>query len=195
MQAMALDKASWLNRPAAATLVGGELTVVTDAKTDFWRDTHYGFVRDTGHALLVEQPPSFTAELRVRGDYEALYDQAGLMVRIDDRRWVKTGVELTDGRLVLSTVVTDGRSDWSVAGVAGDLRDVRLRVTVDRGSLRVQASLDGVTWPLLRLAPVPPADRYQVGPMAAAPERAGFRAVFSGFRCGPASTKDLHDLS
>ena len=195
MQTMALDVAKWLNRPATWSVEAGALTVVTDAKTDFWRETYYGYARDTGHALLVEQPSSFTAEIRVQGDYETLYDQAGLMVRIDDRRWVKTGVELTDGKLVLSTVVTDGRSDWSVTDFAGDLRDIRLRATVDRASLRVQASVDGVRWPLLRLAPLPPADRYQVGPMAATPERAGFKALFSEFRCGPASRKDLHDLS
>src|ERR1043166_99071 len=35
----------------------------------------------------------FTAELRVAARYEALYDQAGLMVRIDEANWVKAGVE------------------------------------------------------------------------------------------------------
>ena len=195
MRTVSLDGGSWLNRPATTFLSDDALTIVTDAKTDFWRETFYGFTRDGGHALLFEQPASFTAEIRIAGRYEALYDQAGLMVRIDDRRWVKSGVEVTDGKLHLSTVVTDGRSDWSVASLDGDLSDVRLRVTIDRGSLRVQASLDGAVWPLLRLAPVPGADRYQVGPMAASPERAGFHATFSDFRCGPASTKDLHDLS
>ncbi len=195
MQDQSLEAARWLNRPAVTSLAADRLSVVTDARTDFWRDTHYGFIRDTGHALLVEQPGSFTAELRVEGAYEHLYDQAGLMVRIDERRWVKTGVELTDGKLSLSTVVTDHRSDWSIAPLDGDLTDVRLRVTVQAGSLRVQASLDGVTWPLLRLAPFPASDRYDVGPMAATPERAGLRATFSGFRCGPPSAKALHDLS
>lgn len=195
MQTVSFETGSWLNRPPTVSRAGDRMTVVTGATTDFWRETFYGFTRDTGHALMVEQPGSFTAEIRVRGEYEALYDQAGLMVRIDDRRWVKTGVELSDGRLHLSTVVTDHRSDWSVTRLDGDLSDVRLRVTVDRGSLRVQASLDGIVWPLLRLAPFPEADRYRVGPMAATPERAGFRATFSEFRCGPASTRDLHDLS
>lgn len=195
MQTVSFESGAWLNRPSTTTVGPDELVMVTDAKTDFWRDTFYGFTRDTGHALLFEQGESFTAELRIRGRYEHLYDQAGLMVRIDERRWVKAGVEFTDGRTHLSTVVTDGRSDWSVAGLDGDLSDVRLRVTVAGASLRVQASTDTATWPLLRLAPFPGADRYQVGPMAATPERAGFRVAFSEFRCGPASTTPLHDLS
>ncbi|WP_088348775.1 MULTISPECIES: DUF1349 domain-containing protein [Rhodomicrobium] len=195
MERVSLDGGTWLNRPSSASFADGVLTVATDAKTDFWRDTYYGFTRDSGHCLQFAQGSGFTAEIRVRGQYETLYDQAGLMVRLDERRWVKTGCELTDGRLFLSTVVTDGRSDWSVTDLAGDLSDIRLRVTVAGGSIRVQASLDGVFWPLLRLAPFPAADAYRVGPMAASPERAGFIAAFSDFRCGPPTTNALHDLT
>ena len=30
-------------------------------------------------------------------DYPSLYDQAGLLVRVDETTWVKTGVEISDG--------------------------------------------------------------------------------------------------
>jgi regulation of enolase protein 1 (concanavalin A-like superfamily) len=36
--------------------------------------------------------------MRVRGSYGAQYDQAGAMVRLDERRWLKTGAEYFDGR-------------------------------------------------------------------------------------------------
>ena len=195
MEPVSLDGGTWLNRPSSVSFEGDTLTVLTNSKTDFWRETYYGFTRDSGHCLQFAQNGGFTAEIRVRGEYEALYDQAGLMVRIDANRWLKAGVERTDGRQFLSIVLTDGQSDWSVTDLAGDLSDIALRVTVAAGSIRVQASLDGALWPLLRLAPFPLADAYWVGPMAASPERAGFRASFSEFRCGPPSTKDLHDLS
>eukprot|EP00939_MAST-03C_sp_MAST-3C-sp1_P002699 g2699.t1 len=42
------------------------------------------------------------------------FDQAGIMVRVDDDCWVKAGVEYTDGMPRLSCVVTnEGYSDWS----------------------------------------------------------------------------------
>ncbi len=186
---------SWLNEPTIWTRNGNDLAFVTDAKTDFWRNTYYGFVRDSGHFLGVETGSSFTATVRVVGKFESLYDQAGLMIRIDETQWVKTGVELTDGELFLSTVVTNGNSDWSVAKPFSELDDFHLRVTVNNGAMRIQASRTGMHWPLIRLAPFPTSENYLVGPMACTPERAGLSVAFFDFSIGPAITTDLHDLS
>ena len=55
----------WLNEPKQWTAKGNSLEVVTDNATDFWRETHYGFIRDNGHFLGFEAGDAFTAELRV----------------------------------------------------------------------------------------------------------------------------------
>ena len=185
----------WLNEPKTWSRNDETLEFVTEAKTDFWRNTYYGFVRDNGHFLGFETGSSFTATVRVSGKFESLYDQAGLMIRLDETRWVKTGVELTDDELFLSTVVTNGSSDWSIAKPFNELDDFYLRVTVKDGSIRIQASRTGTHWPLVRLAPFPVSKRYLVGPMACTPERAGLRVSFSNFTISPAITTDLHDLS
>lgn len=191
---MSFGEGQWLNPPPALESQGSWLTLTTGEKTDFWRETHYGFVRDSGHFLGFPVEGDFTASLHVRGDFRTLYDQAGLMVRIDEQRWVKTGVEFTDGELFLSAVVTDGRSDWSIARLFELKGDFFIRVTVARGAIRIQASPDGHFWPMLRLAPFPAADRYLVGPMACTPERGGLAVRFSDFELGPAVERDLHDL-
>lgn len=185
----------WLNEPAKWQADETGLTLTTDAKTDFWRETYYGFTRDSGHFLGFSAGDSFTATIRIRGEFRTLYDQAGLMVRLDETRWVKTGVEFTDGERFLSTVITDGKSDWSVSQPFKELDDFRIRVTVNNGAMRIQASRDGSFWPLLRLAPFPAAPAYQVGPTACTPERSGLVVNFSEFQIGPALTTDLHDLS
>ncbi|RUM00638.1 DUF1349 domain-containing protein [Rhizobium chutanense] len=189
------NKGKWLNEPASWRADETDLTLTTDEKTDFWRQTHYGFTRDNGHFLAFPTGDSFTAEIRVQGEFRTLYDQAGLMVRLDEKRWVKSGVEFTDGEAFLSAVVTDGRSDWSVAQPFKELEDFRIRITVAGGAIRIQASRDGRRWPLLRLAPFPAATRYEVGPTACTPERSGLTVRFSEFSIGPAVTTDLHDLS
>ncbi|CAI4552243.1 AKH_1a_G0027210.mRNA.1.CDS.1 [Saccharomyces cerevisiae] len=117
-------------------------------KTDFWRETFYGLTRDSGHFLGVETGSAFTAQVRVQGSYESLYDQAGIMVRIDDGHWLKAGIEISDGHAMLSSVLTNGKSDWSTAVYGGNARDFWLRVTVEKGVLRLQVSSDKKTWPL-----------------------------------------------
>ncbi len=186
---------TWLNEPADHAIDGDALRVTTDAGTDFWRITSYGFIRDSGHFLGRAVAGDFTAQVQVRGDFRELYDQAGLMVRVDEERWIKAGVEFSDGALLLSTVLTDGGSDWATS-TAPPLPDgFWLRVTVTGGAIRVQYSADGKRWPLLRLAPFPVAARYLVGPMCCTPQRAGLNVTFASFSVGPALARDLHDLS
>ncbi|APW40872.1 regulation of enolase 1 [Rhodoferax koreense] len=186
----------WLNEPkrwsADAT---GDLMIVTDQATDFWCETHYGFSRDSGHFLGFTAPDAFTAQLRIRGQYEKLYDQAGIMVRVDEHRWVKAGIELSDGRAMLSSVLTMGQSDWATSPYEHLAEDFWIRATVSQGVLRLQVSADGQNWPLVRIAPFPIASSYQLGPMACTPERSGLRIRFSDLRITAPLGKDLHDLS
>ena len=117
------------------------------------------------------------------------------MMRLDAGNWIKAGVEMPDGRTLLSSVLTVGRSDWATGASRGDATDFWLRVTVAEGVVRVQASADGRRWPLLRLAPFPEAGSYFVGPMCCTPERAGLEVEFSAFGVMPPLGKALHDLS
>ncbi|WP_046868115.1 DUF1349 domain-containing protein [Microvirga massiliensis] len=185
----------WLNEPDRWALLPDGLMVTTNQATDFWRETHYGFIRDSGHFFAREVHGGFTASLRVRAQYEALYDQAGIMVRIDETTWLKAGIELADGEALLGSVLTTGQSDWATGPFRGDASDFWIRVTVERGVLRLQASADGQRWPLMRLCPFPVAERSWVGPMCCTPERAGLDVLFSDFTVAPPSGRALHDLS
>ena len=171
----------WHNEPREWSVNEAELTVRSDEKTDFWRDTYYGFTRDSGHFFGQQWEGDFTASVRVQGRYQELYDQAGIMVRIDERKWIKAGIELSDGAACLGSVLTVNQSDWSTSIYASDPSDFYLRVTVQAGVLRLQSSTDGHRWPLLRLCPFPTAPTYFVGPMLCTPERSGLDVTFSKF--------------
>ncbi len=190
-----LDQCRWINEPACWDLGPDGLKVVTDEATDFWRETHYRFIRHSGHLFAAQVANSFTATVRVRAQYQSLYDQAGLMVLVDERTWVKAGIELSDGEAMLSSVLTLGRSDWATGPFQGNASDFWIKATVDRDVLRIQASADGHRWPLLRLCPFPASDSYLVGPMCCTPERAGLEVLFSEFSVTPPTSKPLHDLS
>ena len=179
----------WLGEPPEWTVENDLLHVTTGERTDFWRETHYGFVRDNGHFLYAEAEGDFSAKVTFSARYEHLYDQAGLMLRADARRWIKFGIEWTDGAAHLSVVVTDGRSDWSAQSVALDgpltIRATRL------GEAALLQWHDGAAWRMARLAPVP-AGALGVGPCLASPERSGFAARFLLLTVGPSEVSALH---
>jgi regulation of enolase protein 1 (concanavalin A-like superfamily) len=187
------DGFHWLNEPADWRGNASALEFRTGEATDFWRETFYGFVHDNGHAFLRTVSGDFTASATVLGDYRALYDQAGLFLRRDERRWIKAGIEFTDGLLHFSVVVTDVVSDWSVIPLknAGPADPVAVRVTRHGDAVRVQFSIGGAAWQLARLCPFSP-DDAEVGVMACSPQRSGFHATFRDIGVGPPISRELH---
>ena len=176
----------WLNEPAQWSEQAGELVVTADAATDFWRVTGYGFVRDNGHLYGERLDGDFELSMRVRGDYGAQYDQAGAMVRIDERRWLKTGIEFFDGRPRFSTVITLEHSSWAVADLPGDPGELSLVVTRRGDAVEVHYRLDGGASELAALAYLPPGEPALAGAMCAAPEGNGFQVTFADLRIQPA---------
>lgn len=189
------ERCKWLNEPREWDLTEDRLRVTTDPETDFWRKTYYGFIHDSGHSFGIETTGDFSAQVHVRGDFETLYDQAGLLVRLDERNWAKGGVEFTDGALMTSSVITLEQSDWALGSPIAAVDGFWLRATVEQGVLRLQSSTDGITWPMLRLAPFPKADSYFVGVACCSPKRGGLAIGFSEFSVTPPQRKDLHDLT
>ncbi len=175
----------WLNEPPAWEEQGTSLTVTTAPKTDFWRKTQYGFIRDSGHFYAEPVGGDFVAEVKVFGHYRDQYDHAGLMVRLDDANWMKCGVEFVNGAQYVSAVVTRDYSDWSVLPAPADLGALWLRVTRRGDAVEVQYSFDGEHFRLLCLAHLTTAETLSVGPMCASPEGNGFDVRFDGFRVQP----------
>jgi regulation of enolase protein 1 (concanavalin A-like superfamily) len=168
----------WLNEPAQWSEQGGTLAVTADAGTDFWRITGYGFIRDNGHLYGQWLDGDFDLSMRVRGSYAAQYDQAGAMVRVDERRWLKTGIEYVDGRPRFSTVITLEHSSWAIADLPGDAGELGLLVTRRGDAVEVRYSVNGGEPELAALAYLPPGEQVMAGAMCAAPEGTGFPVAF-----------------
>ncbi|WP_089155028.1 DUF1349 domain-containing protein [Micromonospora sp. NBS 11-29] len=177
----------WLNPPERAEAVDGVLLVEPRGGSDFWRRTSYGFVHDDGSALLAPFEVDSSVEVSFRFDYGAQFDQAGVLVRVDERRWTKAGVEVSDGVPQVGAVVTDEFSDWSVAPVPEwSGRDVTVRVSRAGDALTVRARVDEEPWRRVRVAPLDPAASATAGPYCCSPSRGGLLVRFTGWRRGPA---------
>lgn len=191
-RAVEWEQASWLNPPSAALTDGRDLVVVTRDRSDFWRTTSYGFVHDDGHALLTGFPAGTAVEVTFVADFGELYDQAGVLVRVDEENWIKAGVEMSDGLPHLGAVVTRGVSDWSLAPVpdwAG--RHVTVRVSRAGDAITVRARCDDMPWRMVRLAPLAPDTAALAGPFCCSPRREGLRVRFTRFTTGLAD-RALH---
>jgi len=171
----------WYNEPPSWTAEGDTITVTVGSKTDFWRKTHDGGVRDSGHFYFQEVTGDFVAEVRLSADYGALYDQAGLMVRLDDSNWLKCGIEFFEGMQHASVVVTRDFSDWSVVALKPAPSRLWLRVMREGYTFAVHYSLDGETYSMLRQAYLTHAPVVSVGVMCCAPIGDGFTVRFEGF--------------
>lgn len=183
---------SWFCEPPSWSHVDGRLSVVTGNATDFWQSTYYGFRRDDGHLYHTAVAGDFSAEVQVTGHYDVLYDQAGLMLRVDPRNWIKAGLEYTDGVLHFSTVVTrDGFSDWSVIPLGRADEPVRIRLTRHGEALRVQYE-GPAGWQMARLGYLGMPNIVSVGPMACSPQREGFKVDFDGLSIGAPIDRTLH---
>lgn len=82
----------WFNEPPKWNVQNNTIEVTSTQNTDFWRKTHYGYIRDSGHFYYQQFKGDFVAEVKVSGKYQDLYDQAGLMVRLNEANWLKVGI-------------------------------------------------------------------------------------------------------
>jgi regulation of enolase protein 1 (concanavalin A-like superfamily) len=183
----------WLNEPPSWTADENALVVTTGDKTDFWRETFYGFVHNDGHFYYRDVVGDLTAEVTLVGNYETLYDQSGLMLRVDDRHWVKAGLEFSDGVVHMSTVVTRECSDWSMVALPSYSGKLRLQLTRHDDAIRVQFREPDGPWRLLRLGYLPMPETCQIGIMCCSPQRAGFEARFEDFVTSEPISRDLHE--
>ncbi|GAA3439450.1 DUF1349 domain-containing protein [Kutzneria kofuensis] len=167
----------WLNEPKSWS-AAETLTVQTDPDTDFWRTTHYGFIRDTGHVFAREVSGDFRLRTSFAGAYTHQYDQAGAMLRIDAENWIKTGIELVDGHQQASVVVTRGLSDWSVTPIP-DAERISIEIERSGDAVTVRYGLDEAEpTTMLRLAYYPPAVPTLAGVMCASPDGPGYSVTF-----------------
>ena len=172
----------WLNEPASWQRTGDVLTVSVDPGTDFWRETGYGYIRDSGHVYGEVLAGDLDVSVRLRCTLGVQYDQAGVMLRADERTWLKTGVEFFEGRPRLSTVLTLGRSSWMVTDLPEGTDEIVLRVSRRGDAVEVRYVTEDGPAELAALVFLPPGREMLAGVMAAAPEGPGFRVTFHDLR-------------
>lgn len=184
---------TWLHEPAHWQEANGKLTQISPPGTDYWRTTHYGFVHDNGPFRYQEQAGNFEVKVCITGKYHELYHHAGLMIRMDDRNWIKAGIEFLNGMQSVGAVVTREFSDWSVLPLPDNPPSIWLRLQRYHDTVQVSYSHDDEKWKMIRLAYFPPQTTVKIGMMAAAPGKEPLEVTFDHFQISPLDAPPQED--
>lgn len=173
---------------------GASVLVLTPpAKKDFWSRTFYAplLIKSDASALLCVVPSDEEATIKVDFTYTAVsqFDQAGLLLYIDDEHWMKAGIEFCDGLPRLSVVITNGFSDWSTQVWSGLSARLKVHKLIQSDSVVVEAAQPGTNdYSFVRIAHISMRGcrdsgcLWKIGPYAASPiSQAGCVAQFSNF--------------
>jgi regulation of enolase protein 1 (concanavalin A-like superfamily) len=181
LYAQNMETMQWFNEPQTWKAEQKSLSMFVTPKTDYWRITHYGFTVDDGPFYYSTQGGEFEAKVKITGEYKSRYDQMGLMLRIDETTWIKTGIEYVDGIMNVSAVVTNEKSDWSVLQLTGKPKSIWVKAVRRLDAVEISYSLDDKEYKMFRLAYFPAMKPVMVGMVAASPDGDGFNALFEGF--------------
>lgn len=178
-----LSRMSWLNEPKKWHIDRERLIVESTPKADFYRLPNWTV--NNGNFFHLSASGDFKFSARISGEYIAKYDQAGLMVRLNDENWLKCGSEFVDGKRLASTVITRTFSDWATMPDLSQDAPVWWQVVRWKESLKALCSIDGKTFITVREGYFPAAESLQVGLLCCSLEGMGTKASFESLSLQP----------
>ncbi|WP_338159015.1 DUF1349 domain-containing protein [uncultured Phocaeicola sp.] len=180
--AQTLEKMQWFNEPEQWEIKDNTLSMFVTPQSDYWRISHYGFTVDDAPFYYSTYGGEFEVKVKITGDYQARFDQAGLMLRIDHENYIKTGIEFVDGKFNLSTVVTHKTSDWSVIALDKPVPYIWIKAIRRLDAVEIFYSFDDKNYTMMRNAWLQDNSPVMVGVMGASPDGKGFNAKFEHFK-------------
>lgn len=145
------DEARWINPPQEFVVGPSEITLQTEPGTDFWQSTFYGFQYNNAHALVLNRSDNFTFSVSIECAYRTAFDQAGIIIWIDENNWIKASLEYENENFSrLGAVVTNaGYSDWSTRDSPA-LTRFEFRISRRGPDFMIEARTDS-SWEQLRI--------------------------------------------
>ncbi len=193
----------WIFEPKVSEVTQDFVSITTEPETDFWQRSYYGFRNDNAPALQIESEENFTFTTKVSFDYQAQFDQCGLIIYLDSENWFKASIEYENEAFSrLGSVVTNlGYSDWATSDIP--LPEVIWYRLSRRGpDFLIESSFDGVAFKQMRIfhlhklgettpemgkcnPPLPANNVVSFGVYACSPLKSSFTATFTDMRLEP----------
>ncbi len=169
----------WYNEPTKY-FFDGKLVFFTEPFTDFWQRTHYGFQKDNGHCFLTKINKDFKFLAQLEFQFKELYDQCGIIIRINENYWTKVSIEFENQKISkLGSVVTNlGYSDWAMTNIPSDVHSMWYKVKKKGRDLAIENSFDGKNWSQMRISHIHTNFRtIESGIYACSPKQSSFKCI------------------
>jgi uncharacterized protein len=177
---MDLTLNKWINEPGDIAISDDKITFSVLPQTDFWQVTHYGFSRTDGNCYIVSTSQDFSFTAKIKMNYIAEFDQAGLIVYYDDENFAKVCVEnqLHSKNKLGSVVCKNKRSDWATQNF-DDTDEIYFKISKRDNTFLFEYSIDGKRFIQMRLFDILTDKPVSVGVFGASPLGEGFKAEFT----------------
>lgn len=173
----------WIRRPEKYRVEENKITMMTEAGTDLWQRTYYGFQNDNAPVLqMTTDEDYFSFVVKTEFDSKRRFDQCGIVMYLDSDNWLKASVEYENSRFQrLGSVVTNhGYSDWATMDIDAEIKSMWYRFSRRKSDYCIEYSIDGVEFQQMRICHMwEGSGKIQFGIYACSPEKSAFEAVFT----------------
>ena len=172
----------WYNEPMRITYRDDGMDICAEAQTDFWQNSHHQLRKDNGHFFFTRKDSNFILNTHWKFEEYAGFRQCGVMVRIDERNWIKLGTMSAGSEVFqLGSVVTHrGNSDWAVHNIENPQGQIWFRIKRLKGDYILLVSSNGVDFQQLRMCSFhAESPEIKVGVYACSPQNLPFVCTLS----------------
>lgn len=173
----------WIREPKRAVIEDGRVEIITDAGTDLWQRTYYGFQNDNAPVLQVRSSEKyFSFVVKTQFESKHRFDQCGVVLYLDSENWLKASIEYENEEYQrLGSVVTNrGYSDWATTDISASVKEMWYRLSRRESDYCIECSVDGIHFKQMRICHLwEGAGEIAFGIYACSPEQSSFKAVFT----------------
>lgn len=181
-----IKKLEWINEPKNYKITENEIVITTDANTDLWQRTYYGFQNDNAPMLQMETEETyFSFVVKTTFESKRRFDQCGVIMYLDSDNWLKASIEYeNESYQRLGSVVTNlGYSDWATTDIDASIHSMWYRFSRRESDYCIECSVDGIHFKQMRICHIHKGNKtIRFGIYACSPEQSSFKATFTDMK-------------
>ena len=170
----------WQNEPANVCFTESGLQITSWPVTDFWQNIDNRFAKDDGHFFFTRTDSDFVLEGKYFFEKIIKSAQCGIMIRLDERNWIKIGLLPPNAyKPQIGVIVANkGSCDWSIVDLPEKINTLWFRLKKCGHDFVAYLSTDGQKYQVVRMTHLSfEGDELKAGAYVCSPQEESFECV------------------